>query len=211
MTETIEKLIIQAKNYIEADSKERQSNSADFNIFKITGIQSDEVKMCRMLAEIINPSGTNKKAMFFLKSFIEQVLEIKTMYEEELASAKVYTEYHTKTDRRIDIAIVTNKRFIPIEVKIYAKDQTNIILGSFLQYLPQALFDSSLQAAAQIRRYGLSALLFPFPQNLSLKSFWSTRSGCFPPLCCGSRIWCNPVHRQARLQARFQAFLQPLS
>lgn len=124
MTETIEKLIIQAKNYIEADSKERQSNSADFNIFKITGIQSDEVKMCRMLAEIINPSGTNKKAMFFLKSFIEQVLEIKTMDEEEHASAKVYTEYHTKTDRRIDIAIVTNKRFIPIEVKIYAEDQT---------------------------------------------------------------------------------------
>lgn len=124
MTETIEKLIIQAKNYIEADSKERQSNSADFNIFKITGIQSDEVKMCRMLAEIINPSGTNKKAMFFLKSFIEQVLEIKTMGEEELKSAKVYTEHHTKTDRRIDIAIVTNKRFIPIEVKIYAEDQT---------------------------------------------------------------------------------------
>lgn len=38
--------------------------------------------------------------------------------EAELATAKVYTEYHTGADRRIDIAIVTNKRFIPIEVKI---------------------------------------------------------------------------------------------
>ena len=123
MTNTIEKLISNAKELIEKDAKERQCNSADFNIFKITGIQSDEVKMCRMLAEIINPNGTNKKGMFFLKSFIEKVLGVETIGEEELASAKVYTEHHTKTDRRIDIAIVTNKRFIPIEVKIYAEDQ----------------------------------------------------------------------------------------
>lgn len=123
MMKAIETLIEEAKKYIEADAKERQSNSADFNIFKITGIQSDEIKMCRMLAEIINPKGTNKKGMFFFKSFIENVLGIETVDEKELASAKVYTEHRTKTDRRIDIVVVTNKRFIPIEVKIYAEDQ----------------------------------------------------------------------------------------
>ena len=35
------------------------------------------------------------------------------------------------------------------------------------------------------------------------------RDGCFRPLCCDNRIWCNPIHRQALRQDRFQAFLLP--
>ena len=101
----------------------KESSDGAFNIFKITGIQSDEVKMCRMMAEIIDPKGTHNTGLFFIRSFVKKVLYL-DIAEDELASARVYVEYHTGADRRIDIAIVTNKRFIPIEVKIYAEDQT---------------------------------------------------------------------------------------
>lgn len=120
---TIENLIEEAKKYIEADKKERKNNSADFNIFKITRIQSDELKICRMLAEIINPEGTHNMQSFFLRLFMKNVLRIETD-DDEIESAKIYTEHPTGNGRRIDIAIVTNKRFIPIEVKLYAEDQT---------------------------------------------------------------------------------------
>jgi hypothetical protein len=42
-------------------------------------------------------------------------------------NARVYTEYSTDVRRRIDIVIDDGKMFIPIEVKIYAKDQENQI------------------------------------------------------------------------------------
>ena len=81
MTETIEKLVEKAKELVEEDAKERQSNSSGFNIFRITGIESDEVKMRRMPAEIIDPNGANQKGMLFLKSFVKKVPGIETMDE----------------------------------------------------------------------------------------------------------------------------------
>lgn len=115
-------LLNEASKIIKEHEQNRIANGDEFNIFKITGIQSDEVKMCRMLAEIIDPMGTHNEGQFFIRSFVKKVLYL-DIAEEELKTAKVYVEYHTGTDRRIDIAIVTNKRFIPIEVKIYAEDQ----------------------------------------------------------------------------------------
>lgn len=120
---TITRLINEASNIIKKHEQIRIENGDEFNIFKITGIQSDEVKMCRMLAEIIDPTGSHNQGVFFISSFVENVLKIE-MTKEELKTTRVYVEYHTGADRRIDIAIVTNKRFIPIEVKIYAEDQT---------------------------------------------------------------------------------------
>ncbi len=120
---TITMLLDEASKIIKEHEQNRITNGDDFNIFKITGIQSDEVKMCRMLAEIIDPMGSHNKGLFFLRSFAKDVLNI-DITEGELNTTKVYVEYHTGADRRIDIAIVTNKRFIPIEVKIYAEDQT---------------------------------------------------------------------------------------
>lgn len=119
---TITTLLEEASKIIKEHEQNRIANGDDFNIFKITGIQSDEVKMCRMLAEIIDPMGSHNQGLFFLRPFVKNVLNI-DMTEEELNTAKVYVEYHTGADRRIDIAIVTNKRFVPIEVKIYAEDQ----------------------------------------------------------------------------------------
>lgn len=118
-----ENLLSDVTKILKEYEENKIKNSDDFNVFKITGIQSDEVKMCRMLAEIIEPMGTHNKGLFFIRSFVKKVLYLK-IDEEELTSAKVYVEYHTEAERRIDIAIVTSRRFIPIEVKIYAQDQT---------------------------------------------------------------------------------------
>lgn len=123
MVSNIETLLLEVSEILKEHRQNRLKNGDNFNIFKITGIQSDEVKMCRMLAEIINPMGTHNEGLFFIRSFAKKVLYL-DIDEEELASARVYVEYHTGEDRRIDIAIVTNKRFIPVEVKIYAEDQT---------------------------------------------------------------------------------------
>lgn len=123
MIADITALLDEVSGILKKHKQSRMNNGDDFNIFKITGIQSDEVKMCRMLAEIIDPKGTHNTGLFFIRSFVKKVLYL-DIAEDELASARVYVEYHTGADRRIDIAIVTNKRFIPIEVKIYAEDQT---------------------------------------------------------------------------------------
>ena len=115
-------LLEESAMVIDQEQKKHQESGEYFNLFEITGIKTDEVKMCRMLAEIINPSGTHFLGFVFLKSFVHKVLQIQ-MEDKELEKASVYTEYRTDLDRRIDIVISTPYRFIPIEVKIYASDQ----------------------------------------------------------------------------------------
>lgn len=120
----ISRLIADVEGFISSNKIEIQKNGDDFNLLKISGISWLEVKMCRILAEIINPAGCHHQGYVFLKNFAEDVLNIK-MSDNELNSANVYTEYLVDSDRRIDIVISTIKHFIPIEVKIYAKDQKN--------------------------------------------------------------------------------------
>ena len=120
--EMLRQMMDQASEIITEEKESFQRSGEYFNLFEITGIKTDEVKMCRMLAEIINPSGTHFLGFVFLKSFVHKVLQIQ-MEDTELEKTSVYTEYRTDLDRRIDIVISTPYRFIPIEVKIYASDQ----------------------------------------------------------------------------------------
>lgn len=115
-------LIHNLTNEIKSYNNVKKANGDCFNVFDIVGIGSDEVKMCRLLAEIINPHGSHSQGITFLKSFCEVVLDLE-MESDELTTVKVYTEYPTDFNRRIDIVIVSKYRFIPIEVKIYAEDQ----------------------------------------------------------------------------------------
>jgi len=117
-------LIADVESFISSNISEKQKNGDDFNLLKISGISWLEVKMCRILAEIIDPAGCHHQGYIFLKNFVNQVLNI-NMSDNELSTATVYTEYLIDSDRRIDIVISTINHFIPIEVKIYAKDQKN--------------------------------------------------------------------------------------
>ncbi|HAE91818.1 MAG TPA: hypothetical protein DCG60_04115, partial [Tissierella sp.] len=68
-----------------------QKTGGYFNIFKITNIASDEVTICRVLYELLSPSGSHYQGTTYLKIFIEEVLKIE-MSESELGSATVYRE-----------------------------------------------------------------------------------------------------------------------
>lgn len=100
----------------------KQACTNGFNLLEAAGINNKEVKMCKILSDLLDPNGTHYMGSLFLKSFVSDVLDI-SMTEDELKSARVSTEYSIDQDRRIDIVIQTAFRFIPIEVKIYAADQ----------------------------------------------------------------------------------------
>lgn len=99
-----------------------QKTGGYFNIFDIVDIASDEVCMCRFIYELINPKGSHYQGYIYLKLFVEEVLNMKfNDYEYEKAS--VNREYIISNGRRVDLVIEIADKVIPIEVKIYAKDQ----------------------------------------------------------------------------------------
>lgn len=93
-----------------------------FNIFDIAGIGSDEVIMCRVIYELLNPKGSHCQGNLYLKLFVQHVIKM-DFSESDYKTVKVYREYVITDDRRIDLVIETQDKFIPIEVKIYAEDQ----------------------------------------------------------------------------------------
>lgn len=100
-----------------------KNTAAKFNIFDILDVSSDEVRICRALYAILNPKGTHGRGAAYLKSFVEQVLQLNESENESWENANVFREYMLPSGRRVDLVIQTSKRFIPIEVKIYAGDQ----------------------------------------------------------------------------------------
>jgi len=99
-----------------------QKTGGYFNIFDIAKIATDEVRICRVLFQLLSPKGNHFQGNTYLKSFISNVLNI-DMDEKELTSVRVFREYVIDKRRRIDLVIESSDRFIPIEVKIYAGDQ----------------------------------------------------------------------------------------
>ncbi len=111
-----------------------QKNGDKFNIFEITSIHNKEVIICRMIGELLNPSGSHSQGSTYLKSFVENTLSItKFNYKK----AKVFLEYVIENNRRIDIVITDENYFIPIEVKIKAGDQENQC-NDYLKYAKNA-------------------------------------------------------------------------
>ncbi len=99
-----------------------QKTGGYFNIFDIANIESDEVKICRVIHELVNPKGSHYQGDSYLRLFVKYVLKLE-FTEQEYKTVRVFREYVVSNDRRIDLVIETESRFIPIEVKIYAGDQ----------------------------------------------------------------------------------------
>lgn len=81
-----------------------------------------ETELTNLMYELLSPVENPERGRFYLELFDKHVLRLE-MSAAELASAEVYREYLTKfvklkDSRKIDLVIITNKRFIPIEVKI---------------------------------------------------------------------------------------------
>lgn len=117
-----EKLLQQVMGIQKSFGEEQKNTASCFNVFELAGIESKEVIMCRILYGLLSPQGTHCRGTLFLKAFLEQVLGL-GMDAEELSTAVVRREQVIKGERRIDLVIETKDRFIPIEAKIYAKDQ----------------------------------------------------------------------------------------
>src|SRR5665648_519921 len=101
-----------------------QKTGGYFNIFEIASIATKEVMICRVISELLSPKGGHCQGALYLSLFLSIVLKI-DINEEEIKSARVSPEYVIDEKRRIDIVIQIKDRLIPIEVKIYAKDQGN--------------------------------------------------------------------------------------
>ena len=109
--------------------KKQMAASQRFNLFFSMGIQTKEVPICRLLQDLLSPRGTHGLGAIFLTSFNKVVLG-GLMADSELNHAVVYREERTEQDRRIDLTIETDKRYIPIEVKIFAGDR----IGQCMDY-----------------------------------------------------------------------------
>jgi hypothetical protein len=101
-----------------------QQKGLKYNIFKIAHISEKEVIMCRVVADLLDPKGKHYKGDLYLKLFWGIVsAKFGNPINLNTPDAKVYTEYSTDAQRRIDIVIEDGNVFIPIEVKIWAKEQ----------------------------------------------------------------------------------------
>lgn len=120
----IELLLNEVSNVTKKHELIQQKTGGYFNIFEITNIASDEVRICRFLYDLLNPKGRHYQGDIYLKLFIEHVVQLKLSIA-ELKQASVYREYLIEGNRRIDLVIQTPNYLIPIEVKIFAGDQKN--------------------------------------------------------------------------------------
>ena len=127
MTEydNITKLIEDVNKILLTEKAERYRKGKEFNVFAIQQTDTDEVRVCRLLRELLDPKGSHGQGDIFLRIFIEKVLGMdkKTFADSDYSSAKVMREELTDSSRRIDLVISIGSRYFPIEVKIYANDQ----------------------------------------------------------------------------------------
>ena len=99
-----------------------ESTGSLFNIFDITNVSHDEVTICRVIYELINPKGSHYQKGKYLKMFCEKALGLDFSLE-ICNKATVCREYVISEKRRIDLYILIAGKKIPVEVKIYAGDQ----------------------------------------------------------------------------------------
>jgi hypothetical protein len=117
-------LLEQCSTTIKRFNESYKQTGGKYNIFKVTGISTDEVKTCKIIGDLLNPKGDHYKGDCFLKYFIDIINEkMPSPLILDTNNAQVKNEYLTDLNRRIDIVIEDGNIFLPIEVKIFAGDQ----------------------------------------------------------------------------------------
>lgn len=136
--------LIESVKGIESRYKDDAVQSrADFNIFQIIGLTSDEVRVhSAFLATLLDPQGSHRQGDLFLRLFTKQLSQIVHNFDTESAvvECEKYIGRMTETTGgRIDIHISDEKGHkIIIENKIYAPDQTNQLIR-YHNYAPDAV------------------------------------------------------------------------
>jgi hypothetical protein len=103
---------------------EWQKTGEKYNLFKVAGIVRDEVIMCRVLADLLNPHGKHYQGSRYLSLFWENIApKLPGGLSLDVEHTKIKAECVIDENRRIDIALEDGVIFVPIEVKIDAGDQ----------------------------------------------------------------------------------------
>lgn len=136
-------LIESVKEIVSRYKDDAVQSGADFNIFQIIGMTSDEVRVhSAFLATLLDPRGSHRQGDLFLQLFTKQLSQI--VHDFDTKSAVVECEKYIgrmteTTGGRIDIHISDEKGHkIIIENKIYAPDQTNQLIR-YHNYAPDAV------------------------------------------------------------------------
>lgn len=125
-TESFLKLIESICHQRELAINEKNFN---FNIFKVMGMQTDEVKLhSAFLAELLNPKGSHGMGDLFLIEFIKKCSFIDKAFDTSKVNVEVEKYIgeipeDKETGGRLDIFITDRIQTIIIENKIYAPDQ----------------------------------------------------------------------------------------
>ena len=109
-------------------------NTNSANILYMLGVENKEVIICRLLASLIEPNGLHCLGIEPLKIFLNCINVNKEYSDITLSNAMVETEELISDNRRVDIVIHIDNDVIPIEVKLYAKDQDAQLCDYFNYY-----------------------------------------------------------------------------
>ena len=115
----------------------RTEGNGAFKIFKVLGIADKEVLICRLLGELLDPKGSHGSGAKPLSLFLEQLRIADHFSPDQIAKAHVVLEETIDHDRRIDLVLYLGNEVIPLEVKVWARDQNKQIYDSY-QYFAQA-------------------------------------------------------------------------
>jgi len=124
----VDKLLDQVKIIRRKHDELDRISGSHFNFFSAASVSTNEVVICSVIRELIDPKGSHAQGSIYLKLFLKYVLQLDPKIYEAIDLNSVCVERERKIDnkRRIDLYIsIPGKMCIPIEAKIYAGDQKN--------------------------------------------------------------------------------------
>lgn len=152
MDEARDEILEEIARRIQSHGKTAENQCVEYNLFQVLGISGKEVLICRVLADLLNPAGSHHRGTLYLQEFFREVLKEYPVDAAELKTMKVYREYEIDGERRIDLVICNRRMFIPIEVKIFAREQES----QCYDYYRYALRQDTSAKVVYLTRFGTS-------------------------------------------------------
>ncbi len=119
-----EELLKKVQEISEETKKEKQESAADFNVFRLCGVDHYEVWHSKIISEFLSPNGAHGCRHKFLEAFFKEVVKLNTNLPLDFSKGcKVYVEYSTDFGRMDIVIVVGSEVCIVIENKIYAGEQ----------------------------------------------------------------------------------------
>jgi len=131
MNSKLQDLLNEVSEFSKEFDRKRAYQGLNINLLETLNVEYNEVRMCRVLHELLSPYGSHRQGTIFLEEFL-RIIDYGKLNEEKfkLNHANVYREYLIENNRRIDLFITDGISNIPIEVKIYADDQDKQLYDS---------------------------------------------------------------------------------